>query len=193
MQNFTLVDGAIIAIVLISLIMGIWRGLFREMMSLLVWILAIVIAVLFSPSIQHYFSTTTTKPEVQLGIGFLVLFMAAYLIGMFVRYWFIKCLSPDVTISGRIWGGLFGLIRGILFVVVGGFLVAFTTLTSQPIWQQAVLVPVVLKADTLVAEALPNNAGATVMNLFGSAGVALSKTKSNHPINKTNAVTDQAL
>ena len=52
MDSFTLVDGASIAILLISAILAYSRGLTRELLSIAGWIAAAVSAFIFAPSVE---------------------------------------------------------------------------------------------------------------------------------------------
>jgi membrane protein required for colicin V production len=142
-MNFNWADWAIIAVILISAIMGFKRGLVRESLSLATWVLAFIIARIFSPSLALLFNDIISTPSIRLGIAFALLFILALIVGSLLTY-LVASLVKATGLSGtdRLLGVLFGVVRGIILMVVVVGLLAWLTPVSQDVWwQESTLVP----------------------------------------------------
>ncbi len=112
-------DYLIIATVIISGTVGLIRGLLREVIALITWIVAVFVAWHFAGSLEPHLGGLLAQPEVRPWVARLILFVLVLLvghalgaiIGHFVR------LSL-LTGVDRFLGLLFGLLRGI--VIIGG-------------------------------------------------------------------------
>jgi membrane protein required for colicin V production len=153
MANFNAIDIAILGIFIISILMGLMRGLLREVLSLLTWITAFIIATLFSSRVAaDLFNTATAQENVDAshsvsmlgtGVSFAGLFIATLLIGWLIIH-FISSLTEKLGVSfiNRFLGGLFGLARGFLIVLAGIFLVELGSFAEQAVWQDSRLVKI---------------------------------------------------
>lgn len=148
------VDLAIFFIILISLIIGIYKGFIREILSLMSLILALVSAFYFANYPVQWFDeflrdwqpetlgTTFDGGAVVFAISFVMVFLIVLIVGRLLT----RVLSTLVDQSflkgvNRLLGGLFGLIRGGVVVVL---LVAFAGLTKAPMygwWQNSEWLP----------------------------------------------------
>ncbi len=134
-------DGAIILIIVISVLISIRRGFTREALSLVTWIAAFVIARLFSPALEVLLEARIETPSVRIATAFGVLFAATLVVGAMISH----LLAALVTMTGldgtdRLFGTVFGAVRGALLVI---FLVAVLTplFSTDDWWQESVLVP----------------------------------------------------
>ena len=154
MSNLNWVDNIILAVFLVSILAGLMRGLVREMISLLTWAAAFVIAILFSTKVAASFSgnagvqglvnqatqvvgASATKPLSMLSIGasFVGLFVATLIIGSVVNYFVSQAVEGrGINFSNRLLGGVFGLARGFLLVLATIFLIQLTPLSDQAYW-----------------------------------------------------------
>lgn len=183
-----LVDILILAIFLISILIGFGRGLVSEVLSLATLIAAFVIAIMFSNTLATFFTSTaaaqsvvssttaatgvntaTPVSYVALGVSFGVLFGATVIVGSLIKMVLNLFFNTGILGFGnRILGALFGLIRGYLLNLVLIFLVQLSPVASQPWWQQSHYVPMfqpqVVQLGNLVSPALSN-----LKSTFGSA------------------------
>ncbi|WP_172622767.1 CvpA family protein [Aquicella siphonis] len=186
--SLNVVDIVILAIFLISILIGFGRGLVSEVLSLLTLIAAFVIAILFANTLAVYLTHTATVQNLvsqtsgtsgastsepvsymALGVSFGILFVATVFVGMVVKMLLNLMLHTGILGFGnRILGGIFGLGRGYLINLVIIFLVQLSPMASQSWWQQSQYVPkfqsqVVWLGNT-VSPALEN-----LKSTFGSA------------------------
>ena len=125
----TAFDYGVIAILVASLALGLWRGLVGEVLSLVAWVLAILAAWQFGPDIGAP-RTAIADPAFRLMAGYaLVLF--AVLGGLALVKLALRGLLKALGLSAadRLLGVLFGLARGVLIVLI---LVAAGGMTSAP-------------------------------------------------------------
>jgi membrane protein required for colicin V production len=157
MANLNWVDYVLLIILFYSIVMGLIRGLVYEVIALITWIAAVVIACLFSEALSHFFtsfsqvetvvnSTTnasgvdTSQPisYIAIGISFLILFSVTLLIGRLVNAVFSSMAA--LSIGNRILGAFFGLFRGLIINLVVIFLLQLTPVGAQLWWSQSQIV-----------------------------------------------------
>jgi membrane protein required for colicin V production len=135
----TLFDFGVLGIVVVSLAISLLRGLSREMVSLAVWVGGFILATYFGSYVAGYLPQSL-QPLWSALIGFLIVFGVVLLIGWIVG----MALSSAVRASGlapadRAMGSLFGLVRGLLVVLVIVLLAGLTPLPREPFWRDAFL------------------------------------------------------
>ncbi len=136
------VDWIILSILGLSVLIGLWRGLIAELLSLVIWVAAFWVASVFGPTVAAQFEHVITVPMGRIGLGYALCFIAVLLVGAVVRMVTRKLLwSTGLTGIDRLFGMLFGFVRGALLVSVLVFLVGLTMATREPWWQQSTLLP----------------------------------------------------
>jgi len=138
----TVVDIIIIFVIVLSALFSLMRGFVKEAISLASWIVAIWVAATFAPKLSGMLVDMIDSEAVRQAIGFGVLFILTLIAGGLVNY-MISQLVKKTGLSGadRIFGVIFGVIRGgliiVVFVVVGGM----TALPQSQWWQHSQLLP----------------------------------------------------
>lgn len=139
-MNWT--DGVILAILVLSILIGLMRGLIAELLSLVVWIAAFWLASTFGPTVGEWFHNSISLPMARMSLGYGICFFGVLLLGAIVRFATRRLLwSTGLSGIDRVLGVLFGFLRGVLVVTLMVFLVGLTGLTRESWWQQSVLVP----------------------------------------------------
>ena len=131
-------DYTVITIAVLSALLGWWRGLVYEVLSLLGWIAAILVARLFAASIVPYMPVALGAEAVRTAIAYAALFIVTLIIGGIVAW----LLSKLVKFVGLGWldsllGVLFGVLRGVLIVLVLVLLAGMTSLPKGQPWRDA--------------------------------------------------------
>ena len=139
-MNVTIVDIIVIAILGISIAFGAWRGLVREVLALVAWVAAFLIANLLAPDAAKLVPRAMANEELRLLVSFVVVFIAA-LVGLSVLAILASKLVRIIGLgpSDRVVGGIFGLVRGLLVVMILVLLAGLTTVPRQPMWRNAIL------------------------------------------------------
>ena len=126
MEDFTLFDGGVAAILFISAVLAYSRGFVREILSIAGWIGAGVVAFYFSPPVVPLIQEIPILNDIigdNCELGLLAAFAGVFAIALVVIALFTPLISGAVQNSalGSLDGGLgflFGLVRGILLIVV---------------------------------------------------------------------------
>ncbi len=138
----TPVDYVILAIVVLSALIGLARGFLREVISLATWVIALWVAWHYSDSLTpHLGGALATEPygtwaaRTLIALGILILgTLVGITAGNFVR---VSLFSG----FDRFLGFLFGLLRGGLVLGVGVIVAGTLRLDGEPWWKQATLIP----------------------------------------------------
>lgn len=138
----SIVDYAIIGVVLVSTLISLVRGFVKEVLSLLTWIAAFVIAMGFSQPAAAFVPKAVDIPSARVALAFLVLFVAVLIIGGIIN-WIISTLVNKTGLSGtdRSVGMVFGLARGVFIVSVLVLLAELTAMPREAWWQSSVFIP----------------------------------------------------
>jgi membrane protein required for colicin V production len=133
----TWLDYTVIAILIISVAWGVWRGLVHEVLSLIGWILAFVVGNLFATPLAEVLPSAM-RPELRVVVAFVLLFVGTLVLAALLAALFTKFIKVSVLHSLNRWlGGLFGLLRGLLIVVVLAMVAGLTSLPRKPDWAQS--------------------------------------------------------
>lgn len=132
----TLFDFVVITVLLVSLLLGVWRGLFYEVLSLIGWPLAFISSKWFAGSIAPLLPGK--EEAVRIALAYALVFIAT-LIAWSILVWLLSRLVRAAGLGGldRILGGLFGVVRGVLVILVLVWLAGLTRLPEQPYWREA--------------------------------------------------------
>lgn len=135
-------DLVILGILAISVLVGLWRGLIAELLSVVIWVAAFWIAASFGADVAAQFEHSISLPLARLALGYGICFFGVLVVGAIIRFATRRLISGS-GLSGidRLFGMLFGFVRGVLLVTLMVFLVGLTGLTRDPWWQQSVLLP----------------------------------------------------
>jgi membrane protein required for colicin V production len=136
----TFIDIIVLAILGVSILYGVFRGLVREVLALVAWVGAFLIANLFAPEAAKLLPEAMASEEIRLLVSFVIVFIVV-LVGLSVLA---VLASKVVKIVGlgpadRVVGGVFGLARGVLVVMILVLLAGLTSLPRQPAWRDAAL------------------------------------------------------
>lgn len=135
-------DYVVIAILLVSLALGGWRGLVSEVLALLAWVIAFLVAKHFSPLLQPLFSSVTSEPLIQQAGAFALLFVVTLLLLGLLRLLLREALhAVGLGVADRLLGAVFGLARGLLMVLILVLLGGLTNFPKQQWWYNAMFAP----------------------------------------------------
>jgi len=126
MEGFTLIDGVVLAIVVLSAVLAYARGLMRELLSIAGWIGAALVGFAFAPSVEPLVREIPVLRDLigtSCELGVLVGFAIAFTVALIIFSLFTPLLAGAVQNSalGPIDQGLglmFGIARGVLLVVI---------------------------------------------------------------------------
>lgn len=154
-------DWVIVAILLVSVVVGLWRGLIREVLSLVVWVAAVTAAILFGAQVAEFYGDWVSVPSVRVALGYATVFLLVFIVFALLA-WLVTKLIRNGGLSGtdRVLGLGFGLLRGGLLVAVLVLLLGYTPMPRDPWWQQSQLIPRFEPLAAWVREQLPDTLAA---------------------------------
>jgi membrane protein required for colicin V production len=161
---FTFFDYAVIAVIVLSALRGMWRGLVAEAFGLVGWIVAILIGGRFVGLVVPYIPSTWPGGQLtQWLVAFLLVVGAVLLLSQVLS----ALLTRITEVTGlrgvdRSLGLLFGLARGAILVVILVALAGLTELPKMDFWRDALLRPTVEQGVRLLRPLLPDTLAAYV-------------------------------
>ncbi len=140
MDGFTIVDGVVALIVVVSALLAYSRGLVREGLAIAGWILAAVLAFIFAPQLQPLVKEVPVVGSLisdSCELSMIAAAAAVFAIVLVIASLFTPLFSSLIQRSAlggldQGLGFLFGVVRGILLIAIA-FFVYETVLTSQDI------------------------------------------------------------
>ncbi len=132
------IDWLFLAVVLLSVVVGLMRGLVYEVMSLLGWVVAYVAAQTFAGAVAPAIPIGAPGSGLNVAAAFVIVFVVV-LIGWGLLSWLIKRLLQASPLSpfDRALGAVFGLLRGVLVALVAATAINMTPLAASPSWKTA--------------------------------------------------------
>lgn len=152
-----IIDMIILGVIGVSALIGLFRGFFPELLSLLTWVVAIWSGWNFSDLVEPYLSGKLNSPFLELWVSRGVVFVAVLLIGGLIGQ--IVALAIRKTgLSGtdRSLGFLFGLVRGAVIFGAAILFAGSLNLQSEPWWQESRMIPYGIQIADWIRRVLPD-------------------------------------
>jgi membrane protein required for colicin V production len=132
------VDGALLALLALSIAVGLWRGLVFEVLSLLGWVAAYIVAQLFAPAAAAHLPVGAPGGALNLGAAFAVVFVLALVVwALTSRLLRLLIHATPLQLIDRALGGGFGLLRGAVLLLALASVVSLTPASRSPAWQRS--------------------------------------------------------
>ena len=137
------IDVLIFSILAISSIIGAWRGMVRELLSLLFLVLAVVIAQSYGALLAEALTSVLDNAGARYFFAVCCLFVAVLIFGALVIFISQKFLIlTGLMLIDRGLGVVFGLVRGALIVLILTF-VARPFVNGSDMWATSIFLPYV--------------------------------------------------
>jgi len=138
----TWIDYCIVALALISVLVGLLRGFTREVLSLSTWIIAFAAAALFGGKAAGLLETKIADEALREAVACGLVFFVTLVIGAIVTHFAVQAVRDSrFSASDRTLGGGIGVLRAalalVLFVLIAGRMGA----AQDRWWQQSAVVP----------------------------------------------------
>lgn len=131
-------DFVVLAILGVSCTLGLIRGLLKEVLSLLAFALAFIAAIWWGPTTYGWLARLIATEMLRMGIAYAAVFIAILLaVGMVNMTLAALIRKTGLSPADHGLGGLFGLARGLLIIVILVSLAGYTPLPQEPWWRDA--------------------------------------------------------
>lgn len=176
MEGFTLVDGVVGFVLLISALLAYSRGFVREVLSILGWVVAAVVAFIYAPEVEPLMKEIPVVKDVigtNCELAMIAAFGVVFIGALIVVSIFTPLLASAVQNSAlgamdQGLGFLFGLARGVLLVVVA--LIVYDRLIAGGegivMVEESKTVEILAQSQAQIAESLPEDAPAWFSQKF---------------------------
>jgi len=132
------IDIVIIALIILSAVLSLFRGFVKEALALASWLVAFWVAMVFHEDLAAVLSQWLEEPSVQKIAAFSILFISVLLLGALVNYLAGKLVDKTgLTGTDRMLGVVFGVARGGVIVAVLVLLAGLTALPQDSWWQES--------------------------------------------------------
>ncbi|RYY01480.1 MAG: CvpA family protein [Gammaproteobacteria bacterium] len=136
-------DWAIVIVLTLSSVISLARGFIKEALSLVIWIVALIVANVFSGRLEIFLTDAISTPSLRAITAFILVFIGVLLIGALLNF-FIGLIVKATGLSGtdRLLGTVFGFVRGVFIVMI--FLIyvpKYVPIKSDPWFQESSLIP----------------------------------------------------
>ncbi len=131
-------DWIFLTVMGLSLVVGAWRGLVFEVLSVASWLAAFVLAQWLAPSAAQWLPMAGASEVVRYAAGFVAVFVGTLLLGSLLAL-VVKKLVAAVGLSpiDRVLGAAFGVLRGAVVLLAATVLVGMTPFRTAPWWQES--------------------------------------------------------
>ncbi len=136
MNTLTPLDWGLLASLAISIVVGVMRGLVFELMALAGWVVAYVAAMALSPRVAPYVPIGEPGSTLHHAAAVVLTFVVALLLwGLLARLVRLAIAATPLTVPDRVLGAGFGLLRGLVLLVVVATVVSLTPAVRSPAWR----------------------------------------------------------
>ena len=135
-------DWTIVAVVAMSILFAFSRGVTRELIALVTWVLGFVAAVTLTPLLGGMLPEIGNNPVLRYLVAFVAVFIGCLVLGALVAWPLAGVIhKAGLGFVDRFLGAIFGVARGVVLVVAFVLVAGLTTLPRLNWWQNAALAP----------------------------------------------------
>jgi len=159
MAGLTIVDLLLLAVMLVSVLIGLWRGLVFEVLSLIGWVVAWVLAQAWGPALATRMPVGGEESVVRLAGSYALVFIGVLIAwSLLARLARMLVSATPLTVIDRVLGGVFGALRGLVVLLALSTVLMLTPVATSLAWKEsrgaAWLSAILLEFKPLLPQAL---------------------------------------
>jgi membrane protein required for colicin V production len=155
-QNLNWFDCAILIILGLSIVVSILRGFIREILSIIIWLVAVMLALKFALPASTAMHDIVGSPLVRYIIAFIAILFVILILGMILNSLIRRLMKKSsIGILDRLLGFFFGFGRGVLLVSLVLLLLRVSSLQDSPMIKNSELAPQFNDVVTWLHDFLP--------------------------------------
>ncbi|MEO8675511.1 MAG: CvpA family protein [Casimicrobiaceae bacterium] len=149
-------DLAVVAVIVLSTIFAFFRGVVRELIATVAWIVGLVAALAYADRVATLFAGFDIAPVVRHMLAFVLILLVVLAAGALAA-WLLKSIIHGVGLGfvDRFLGAVFGVLRGALLAVIFALFAGLTTLPRNDWWQNSNLGPMLAESALALRPYLP--------------------------------------
>jgi membrane protein required for colicin V production len=154
----TLFDHAVLTITGFSVLLGVIRGLTREVIALASWAIAFLVASVYGGAAAPLLARQIPDESWRVLAAFVAVFFVVLIVMNVIALLTSRLVkSAGLGVEDRLLGSVFGLARGLLVVLGLVLLAGLTALPRQTVWKDAMLAAPLEKLAVVVKQWLPQD------------------------------------
>jgi len=131
-------DWILLAVLLVSLVVGAWRGLVYEVLSVLGWAASFYVAQWAAPQVATLLPLQSASEPVRYAAAFVLIFIAAVFAAGLLAFLLKKLVEAmGLRPVDRTLGAAFGLVRGLIVLLAATVVISMTALRSSNWWLES--------------------------------------------------------
>jgi membrane protein required for colicin V production len=132
------VDWILLAVLVFSMLLGAWRGLVYEVLSVLGWAVSFYAAQWFAPEVAARLPMVSAGEPVRYAAAFVLVFVVSVFVAGLLAF-LLKKLVEAIGLRpvDRTLGALFGLVRGVILLLATAVVMNMTSLQSSDWWRES--------------------------------------------------------
>ena len=149
-------DWVFVAVLAFSMLLGAWRGLVYEVLSVLGWAVSFYAAQYFAPRVAGLLPLQSSSDAVRYAAAFVLVFVAAVFAAGLLAFVLKKLIDAiGLRPADRSMGAAFGLVRGVILLLAAAVVMDMTALKNSVWWQESKGAPVLTAALKGLKPVLP--------------------------------------
>ena len=150
------VDWVFLAVLGLSMLLGAWRGLVYEVLSVLGWAVSFYAAQYFAPTVSGWLPLQSSSQTVRYAAAFVIVFVAAVFAAGLLAFLLKKLIEAiGLRPVDRTMGAAFGLVRGAILLLAAAVVMDMTALKNSVWWQESKGAPILTAALKGLKPVLP--------------------------------------
>jgi membrane protein required for colicin V production len=151
-------DWIVLLIVGLSTLLAFFRGVIRELIALIAWVLGVIAAIGFAPILGRMLPEIAGHPVVPYVIAFALILIVALLVGALIAWPLSKAIrAAGLGFVDRFLGSVFGFVRGIVLMLAFVLVAGLTPLPRTIWWQASAFVPPLVAGVVVLRPHLPRD------------------------------------
>lgn len=136
LSTLSWIDWSLLVVLVVSVVVGLWRGFVFECLSLAGWLVAWFAAQWSAPQLAPYLPIGTPGGALNLATALALCFIAAMVVWMLLaRLVRLLIHATPLSLPDRLLGGVFGTLRGGLLLLAVASIVALTPAAQSQPWR----------------------------------------------------------
>jgi len=153
-------DWIFVVALLASIALGVWRGFVYEVLSVLNWLLAFVLAQWLGDAVGRGLPIDTGSDQIRHVVGFVLVFVLSVFLGGLLVWGLPKLVErAGLRPVDRGLGGVFGLVRAVILALALAVLVQMTPAKNQGWWRDSLVADTSLWSLKKLKPVLPEGVG----------------------------------
>lgn len=150
------VDWVLLAVLVFSMLLGAWRGLVYEVLSVLGWAASFYAAQYFAPMVAAWLPLQSSSETIRYAAAFVLVFVAAVFAAGMLAFLLKKLIQAiGLRPIDRSMGAAFGLVRGLILLLAAAVVMDMTNLKNSVWWQASKGAPILSAALKGLKPVLP--------------------------------------